>query len=589
MIVISLGLIVKLFSIQVADETYAQRAEISLIKKVKEYPYRGLIYDRHGELLVYNSPIFDLMVTPVDVWGLDTMAFCQMLGIDRATFNKRMRAAKKFSSIRASVFEKQISNEQYAAMADQMVKYPGFAVQARTVRNYTYPSLANSLGYIGEINQRQLDADTTSYYQQGDYIGISGLEGQYEDSLRGKVGMSYRIRDSRGVDRGSYSNGQLDVPSEPGQALISTIDIDLQRYAEKLLAGKVGSVVAIEPATGEVLSIVSAPSYDPVMLSGRSFGSNFEALRKDTAKPLFNRPLMAHYRPGSIFKLAQSLVALQEGVITPQTRIRCNRDLIGCHGPHTNEDLIGAITHSCNPYFVGTMRRVVLQRQSTNVYTDTKMGLSHWYEVMSTMGFGRTLGIDLPNEKWGLLPNVNYYNRAYSGESWKYSNIMSIAIGEGENLVVPLQMANFAAIMANRGYYYAPHLVKGIGTAGRKPAEYLEKRSIPIDSQHFEVVVEAMSQVVKYGTGRFRAKLDSIEVCGKTGTVQNKNTPDHSVFIAFAPRDNPQIALSVYVENGDQGSRAAAAITGLLIEQYLLGSTRRPWMEEYVLKGDFFD
>jgi penicillin-binding protein 2 len=337
--------------------------------------------------------------------------------------------------------------------------------------------------------------------------------------------------------------------------------------------------------------MVSGPSYDPNLLSGKNYSSNFVLISNDTNKPLFNRPLMAQYRPGSIFKLAQSMVALQEGVISPDTRIRCIRKgaggVISCHGDHSNEDLRGAITHSCNPYFWNVLKKMLNQGVSNDPFQDTRIGLEEWTKHMRSFGFGGRLGIDLPNEKGGLVPSIAYYDRAYGGRPWKFSNIYSIAIGEGENLVVPLQMANFTATIANRGYYYTPHLVKSIGKSGMPLSRFTEKHVTSIDSAHFRVAADAMERVVESGTGQFRAKLKDIIVCGKTGTVQNEPLPNHSVFIAFAPKVNPKIAIAVYVEYGGQGARASASIASLMIEKYLIGETNRPQIEEYVLRGEF--
>jgi penicillin-binding protein 2 len=397
------------------------------------------------------------------------------------------------------------------------------------------------------------------------------------------------LRNVDGVIKGSWDEGRYDTLSVPGQNIVSTIDLDLQEYGEYLMKNKAGSIIAIEPSTGEILSMVSGPSYDPNLLTGRHYSDNFVLISNDTNKPLFPRPLMAQYRPGSIFKIAQAMVALQEGVITPRTRIVCNRSIINCHGNHTNEDLRGAITHSCNPYFHGVLRRMLNKGKSNDPFTDTRIGLEEWTKHISSFGFGQPLGIDLPNEKGGLVPNTAYYDRAYGGRPWKFSNIYSIAIGEGENLVVPLQMANFVATVANRGYYYTPHLVKSIGNEGKPLPQFLEKHATTIDSAHFRIAVDAMQRVVESGTGQYRAKLKDVMVCGKTGSVQNEPRPDHSVFIAFAPRDNPKIAISVYVEYSGQGARAAASIASLMIEKYLYGDTKRPYIEEYVLRGEFLD
>jgi len=527
------------------------------------------------------------MVVPREVVLPDTVDFCRQLGISVVEFKEKIYQAQSYSWYRPSIFLKQFSNEDFASMQDLMVDYSGFYIIPRTVRAYPYHGMANAFGYIGEISKYQLERDTAKYYRQGDYIGISGLESYYEEALRGKRGVKYRMVNVRGLEKGAFKNGRLDTLPQIGENLVSTIDIDLQEYAETLMAGKIGSVIAIEPSTGEVLSFVSAPSYNPNLLTGRSYSEYFKILSNDSLKPLYNRPLMAMYRPGSIFKIIQALVALQEGVITEGTRLRCNRAIIGCHGSHNYENLQGAITNSCNPYFVQVSRKMINQGISDNTYEDTRIGLEKWRAHVASFGLGSPIGVDLPNEKGGMIPNVSYYDNAYQSKNWKFSNIQSIAIGEGENLVVPLQMANFATIVANRGFYIKPHFIKAIGENDKPLPEYQVKHYTTVDSKFFEVAVEAMAEVVRSGTGQYRAKLPDIEVCGKTGTVQNINSPDHSVFIAFAPKDNPKIALSVYVEYGGQGARAGAAIAGLMIERYLKGCTDRSHMEEYVLNGEF--
>jgi len=579
--------LVKLFSIQVLDSKYAEAATSNIIHRVIEYPYRGLIYDRNGKLIVYNTPQYNLMVIPADVQKLDTAKFCQVFELTEEEFNAKMEEAKGFSYVQPSIFIKQLSNKDLAKVQDFLVDFPGFDIQPRTTRAYTQPVLANALGYVSEINKGQLKRDSANYYRQGDYIGQSGIEAFYEKQLRGRRGVKFKMKNVRGIEKGAYEDGKYDTLAIPGQNLTSTIDLDLQSYGEWLMEGKSGSIVAIEPASGEILSLVSGPSYDPNMLSGKDYSKNFARISQDTLKPLFNRPLMAQYRPGSIFKIIQAMIALEEGVITPATRIRCNRNIIGCHGDHFNEDLVGAITHSCNPYFYNVMKRVVNQGVSEDTYEDTRIGLADWHKHVESFGLGSPLGIDLPNEKSGMVPSVNYYDRAYNGQPWKYSNIYSIAIGEGENLVVPLQMANFAATVANRGFYYIPHLVKSIGDSGHPLPQYEEKHYTSVAPKYFDFAVEGMANVVKSGTGQYRAKLKDIEVCGKTGTVQNDPMPDHSVFIAFAPKDDPKIAVSVYVEDAGQGARAAASIASLMIEKYLLGGTERPYIEEYVKKGEF--
>ncbi len=591
-LLVGLIYLLQLFSIQVVDKSYRDAAEHNIIQEVIEYPYRGLILDRDQGIMVYNEPLFDIMVVPSQIKDLDTAGFCQLIKIPRHDFDSRLQKAREYSLVKQSVFYKQLANAEFARISGKLDEYKGFTIQPRTVRAYTYPVMANALGFISEISKYELDRDTTRYYHQGDYIGKSGLESYYEVYLRGKRGKKFRIRNVRGIEQGKFKDGAYDTLAIPGQNLVSTIDIALQRYAEKLMAGKAGSVIAIEPATGEILSIVSAPSYDPALLSGRKFSENFALISQDTNKPLFNRPLMAAYRPGSIFKIVQALIALQEGVISPHTTLECNTALIGCHNSAshpfgTSEDLVGAITNSCNPYFYQVMRRMVMQGQVEDPYQDSHLGLDKWRAYIDRFGFGRPLGIDLPGEKAGMIPDAAYYDRAYGGRPWKYSNIYSLAIGEGENLVVPLQMANFAATVANRGYYYTPHLVKEIGETGLPLPQYEQRHDTGIKPEYFELAVAAMAEVVKSGTGQYRAKLPDIEVCGKTGTVQNDPNPDHSVFIAFAPRDNPQIAVSVYVENAGQGARAAAAIAGLMIEKYIKGDSAVLRMEPYVLRGEF--
>jgi len=583
---------VRLFSLQVLDDSYKTAADNNIIQEEIEYPFRGLIYDRNGEILVANKAIFDLLVIPNQIKNIDTLRFCNLVGITVDEFDEKTKKAKDYSYVKASLFIKQISLEDFSKFEDYLDEFAGFVLQPRTTRSYAYPILANALGYISEISKYELSKDTINYYHSGDYIGKSGLESNYESYLRGLRGKQFKIRNVRGVEKGKFKDGIFDTLAVPGFSITTTIDRELQEYAEKLLAGKSGSIVAIEPATGEILSIVSAPSYAPGLLSGKNFSKNFNLIKKDSLNPLFNRPLMAAYRPGSIFKIVQSLVALQEGVITPYTRFKCNTNLIGCHNgaSHpfgTSEKLVGAIKNSCNPFFYQVMRKMVVQRIEESAYKDTKIGLDKWNGYVKKLGFGAPLGIDLPGEKGGLIPDSKYYDRAYRGREWKYSNIYSLAIGEGENLVVPIQMANFTATVANRGYYYKPHLVKAISNTGKPLPVYTKKNYTGIDSVYFEIAVEAMAEVIKSGTGQYRAKLKDIEVCGKTGTVQNDPNPDHSVFIAFAPRDNPRIAVSVYVENAGQGARAAAAISGLLIEKYIKKDSAALYFEPYVLKGDF--
>ena len=589
-VLVGLIFLIKLFIIQVLDDRYDKLAYSNAILREVDYPVRGLIKDRNGKLIVYNTPEFDLQIIHKEVKNLDSAKFCEVFELTpeqlRIKF-KELKAKREYSPVKLTTFLTQLSTRDFAKIQDNIDLFQGFYIQARTTRAYKAQAAANAIGYVSEISKRQLEKDESGFYKQGDYIGQSGIEAYYEKYLRGQRGVRFKLRNVDGVEKGSFRNGAIDTLSIAGQDIVSTLDLDLQSYGEYLLKGKSGSIIAIEPSSGEILAMVSGPSYDPTLLTGRNYSKNYVMINSDTNKPLFNRPLMAQYRPGSIFKIAQAMTALQEGVITPETRIKCDRSLIGCHGPHSYEDLRGAITNSCNPYFRGVLSRMLNQGKANNPFDDTRIGLAEWSKHIKSFGFGTRLGIDLPNEKSGLVPDPAYYDRAYRGRPWKFSNIYSIAIGEGENMVVPLQMANFAATIANKGYYYIPHLVKSIGDSGQPLPQFLEKHYTTIDSSYFRIAADAMERVVTEGTGQFRAKLKNIVVCGKTGTVQNEPRPDHSVFIAFAPKENPKIAVSVYVEYSGQGARAAAAIASLMIEKYLLGATERPQVEEYVLKGKF--
>jgi penicillin-binding protein 2 len=590
-IVVALIFLVKLFFIQVIDRKYADLADSNAILSKKDYAKRGLIKDRNGKILVYNTPEFDLLIIKKEIKSLDSARFCEVFSKTpeqlRQLF-KDLRQRREYSQVKPTIFLSQLSTLDFAKIQDNIDEFPGFYIQPRNTRAYTTTAMANALGYVSEISKTRLEKNKDHFYRQGDYIGQSGIEAYYEDYLRGRNGVRFMLRDVDGIEKGSFNNGKLDTLSIPGQDLVTTVDKDLQEYGEFLFKGKSGSIIAIEPSSGEILAMVSGPSYDPLLLTGRNYSSNYKLISNDTNKPLFNRPLMAQYRPGSIFKIAQAMVALQEGVITPDTRIKCDRSLIDCHGPHSNDDLRGAITHSCNPYFRDVLRRMLNQGKSDNPFDDTRIGMAEWSRHISSFGFGKPLGIDLPNEKGGLVPSAAFYDRAYGGRPWKFSNIYSIAIGEGENLVVPLQMANFAATVANKGYYYIPHLVKSIGDSGKPLPQYLEKHYTTIDSANFRIARDAMQRVVEEGTG-MRAQLKDMVVCGKTGSVQNEPRPDHSVFIVFAPKENPKIAVSVYVEYSGQGARAAASIASLMIEKYLYGATKRPYIEDYVLRGKFLD
>ena len=579
----------RLFYIQVIDETYKLSAKNQALRYVTQYPVRGLIYDRTGKLLVYNEAAYDLMVVPKRTKNIDTASFCEMLGINDSVFVEKFTKASKYSRYKASVFQKQIPAEQWASISERLYQFSGFYGEKRTLRKYPTNIAGHVLGFISEVSPSDMKKD--SYYQKGDYVGKRGLEMEYEEDLRGKRGNKVLLVDVHNRAKGSYANGEYDTLPISGKNLVSTIDRDLQQYGEKLMQNKRGSVVAIEPKSGEILALVSSPGYDPNLLVGRDRSVNYKNLQaNDSLNPLFNRAINAQYRPGSIFKLVQSLIALDEGVITTETRFQCNRVIIGCHGAHTNDDLEGAIQHSCNPYFWNVFKRLTQRGHYTSIFKDAAYGLNIWQERVKLFGFGVKLETDLPNLKKGNVPDVAFYDRWYGQHRWAFSTIYSISIGEGEMLVVPIQMANLAAIIANRGYYYTPHLIKSIGADSVKREAFTVKHETEVDAKYFDPVIEAMYKVVNEdgGTAR-RARMDSIVVCGKTGTVQNEPWPDHSVFIAFAPRDNPKIAIAGYVEYSDYGGTWAAPITSLMIEQYLYGEVKRKKKEQRIFDASFLE
>ena len=584
-ILVGIIFLARLFYIQVLSDTYKHAAAKNIIRPVVDYPYRGIIYDRLGAFLAYNVPIYDLMVIPKKVKHIDILAFCRDFSIDKPTFERTLRKAKAYAHAKPSIFIKNVSQETWARAQDHIVAYPGFFVQVRTVRKYPIPVLANTLGYVREIGRQQLIEDTSRYYKQGDIIGISGLEKSYEEVLRGRRGVRYQVSDAQGIVQGKFKEGAFDQVSVPGEDLTTTIDVALQTYGAQLMENKIGSIVAIAPQTGEILALVSSPSYNPNLFTAQGGSDHFGVLEQNKRAPFFHRPIMAMYPPGSIFKLYQALIALQEKVIGPDTAYACNRKLLNCH-PHPSPlNLCEAIKHSCNPYFYHVFRNIVNQKVAKDTYEDTRLGFEKWCGYLKKFGLGAVLGIDLPGEKRGWLPSVQFYDERYGKGCWKASTIRSLDIGQGELLITPLQMANFVATVANRGYYYTPHLVKQVGLQPILPEE-VEKHEVAIDGAHFELIAHAMQGAVEGGTA-WRAHLKGTTVCAKTGTVENAHGEDHSVCIAFAPRENPQIALAVYVENAGWGARAAASIAGLLIEKYTRGAVNRSWLQDYVLQGDF--
>lgn len=543
---------------------------------------RGLIYDRNGKLLVTNRASYDLLYTPrLARAGMDTASLAALLGWEREALEAAFAKADAYASYRPSVIARQLPAADYARISGELWRFPGVRVRTRSVRSNSSGMAAQLIGSFAETSAEDLKAD--KFYRLGDYKGKSGLEAQYEVALRGKKGVRYHIVDVRNNYQTSLDEGRRDTLAIAGSDLTLTLDADLQAYAELLMRGKKGSIVAIEPGTGEVLALVSAPTYDADLLLGPDRGANYDSLLNDPSQPLYNRALRGTYRPGSIFKMVQGLIALDEGVIYTGTRIPCDRGIIACHGAHSYDNLSEAVVHSCNPYFHEVMRRMVQGRRSRNAFEDAALGLGNWTERIEKFGFGTYLGGHLPGVRPGLVPDTTYYNKQYGKRRWAYSTIYSISIGEGELLVTPLQIANLAVIIANRGWYRTPHAVRDIGGQG-KPIGVDSLIETGVPSQHFEPIVAAMQQVIEGegGTGR-RARIPGITVCGKTGTVQNANALEHSVFMAFAPKDNPQIALSVYVENAGSGGAWAAPIAAQLIEHYLADTLSNPDREARIL------
>ncbi|MBK8884561.1 MAG: penicillin-binding protein 2 [Bacteroidales bacterium] len=587
MVLATLGLLIRLFIIQVVKDSYRLSADNNVLRYVTQYPARGLIYDRNGELIVFNQAAYDLMVIPAQNTRIDTMAFCNLLGITTDTFRERMSAAVQYSRRAPSVFLKQISDETYARLQEKLFMFPGFYVQPRTLRKYSKPIASHLLGYVSEVDDGIIRKDP--YYKQGDYIGKSGIEEAYEKVLRGKRGVKIYLVDVYSRIKGSYANGNLDTVAVQGKDILSTIDINLQQYGEILMKNKRGSIVALEPNTGEVLTLVSAPDYDPGLLVGRVRSDNFSKLSADTLKPLFNRALMASYPPGSTFKPINGLIALQEQVINPGSMFGCDHGylFVGCHSHASPLNLEGAIMNSCNSYFCQAYRRILENQKYKNIAE----AYDKWKGYLNEFGFGNKLGTDFVNELPGFIPATSYYDRYYGKNRWKALTIISMAIGQGEVGTTPLQMANMTAAIANRGYYYAPHVVKSVGHEGNVDPRFTKKHLISIDSMNFEEVILGMEAAVNGGAGRTAgvAALKDIIVCGKTGTAQNPHGKEHSVFVAFAPKDNPKIAIMVFVENAGFGATYAAPIASLMIEKYLRGEITNKEREQSMLNLNLMD
>ena len=584
--------LVRLLSLQVLSSDYDDQSLQNSVLREYIYPERGFIYDRNGSLIVENQATYDLMIIPRQLQQFDTLEFCKLLKIDKKNLVEKVKKARSYSTRKPSVFLAQLSKSDYAVLQEKLWKYRGFYAQKRAIRKYNTASASNILGYISEVNRFDIRKDP--YYQSGELIGRQGIEKTYEKTLRGVKGVRYLQRDKFNRVIGPYQKGELDTLPTKAQDLHLTIDIALQEYGQKLLQNKRGGIVAIEPETGEILVNVSTPTYAPDLLVGRSRSENFNVLKNDTInRPLFDRGLQGQYPPGSPFKLVNALVALQEGAITPRFRVLCNEghyygrtDFMKCHCNYgTKNRLNSGIYNSCNTYFATIYRRTI------DRFEDPKKGMNIWSNHIKSFGMGNYLGYDHPTGQKGFIPNSDYYDYWYPKQRWGATTSLSNSIGQGEVLTTPIQLANMVATIANRGYFYKPHFVKKIQKDSLNK-KYRTPNYSTIDSIHYEPVVEGMSNVVKWGTARI-ARVPGVEVCGKTGTVENftkidgekVQLTDHSMFVAFAPRENPKIAVAVFVENGYWGGRWAAPIASLVIEKYLTGNVIRTWLENRMLKG----
>jgi len=589
-ILVGITFLVKLFQLQIVD---TNSNNFSTVKKIYEYPERGYIYDRNGTLLVANQQSYDVMITPNEVQPFDTLEFCSLLKIEKDFLENRFVKAKRYSPRLPSVLISQVSKEDYALLQEKMFRYKGFYIQKRALRSYPIPSAANVLGYVNEVNEEL--ATNNDYYQQGEIVGTLGVEKQYEKDLRGLKGVQFKQRDRLNKIIGSYKEGTLDQAAKPGADLTLTLDSALQQYGELLMQGKRGGIVAIEPKTGEVLALITAPSYDPNLMVGRQRSRNSVIFFGDSInKPMFDRGLQAQYAPGSPFKMLNGLIGLQEGVISPQTSFRCyngykygNRpnEFMGCHCGIWDKPIalqLG-LAKSCNSYFSNTYRRIIEK------YPNPEQGMDNWATHVKSFGLGNYLGYDLPSGQKGLIPTSNYYNRYYPSGSWRAVTTISNAIGQGEIQTTPIQLANMTAAIANRGYYYTPHFIKKIEDRPNLNPKFIEKHQTTIQTQHFNPVIEGMHDVFKTGTGRW-VNIPALEMCGKTGTVQNYirfngnkiELEDHSIFVAFAPKNDPKIALAVFVENGGYGATYAAPIASLMIEKYINGTVKRSALENSI-------
>jgi len=582
--------IMRLFALQVGDEKYKESADSNAFLRRVIYPARGLVYDRNNKLVVFNKPAFDVMIIPKDVGEFDTTMLCDALGITREQLSERWRDMKDthknpgYSAYTPQKLISHLSQEDYGKLQEKLYLLPGFYIQKRNVREYGYACASNVLGNIREVSANDIERDR--YYRRGDYTGDLGIEKSYEIALRGKKGVEVLMKDALGRIKGKYEDGKLDEAPVSGHNLKLSLDIELQQYGEQLMKNKIGAIVAIEPSTGEILALVTSPNYDPSMLVGRERGKNYATLVKDPYKPLYDRSIQGAYPPGSTFKPTQGLIFLQEGIITNSTMYPCyhgyvNGLRVGCHGHGSPIALKPALQTSCNAYFCWGFKNMIDKRGSKPAEQFSK-----WKDYMVEMGYGYRLGVDLPSESRGFIPNSDYYSKSFRGANWTANSIISVSIGQGEVLATPLQIANLCATIANRGWFYTPHVVKEIedSTIDKK---YRKKHQPKIKREYYETVAEGMRMAVLGGTCR-AANLPGIEVCGKTGTAQNPHGKDHSAFIGFAPYHNPKIAIAVYVENAGFGATYGVPIGSLMMEKYLKGeiSTSRKGLEEKMMNSN---
>ncbi len=599
-ILLSSVILIQLFIMQVTDESYAAMAQNNVIRDETIYPSRGQVIDRNGHKVVNNEAVYDIIFIPRQVQELDTNKLCQLLAISKTDFInnlKKVRKSKGYNPLRPQTLFKQIPASVFSKFQEYLYQFPGFYTQVRAVRSYPFANAAHLLGYIGEVNQKQIDA--SEYYEMGDYIGISGIERTYEKILRGEKGLRKNIVDVHNREIGSYLDGEKDKEAVAGQDIQLTIDINLQSYVEELMKNKKGGVVAIEPSTGEILTLVSAPYYDPNRLTGKKLGIEMAKLKRDTLKPLFNRALMSGlYPPGSTFKPLMALIGLQEKAFGPNFGYGCGggyrlsaSQVIGCHGHASAYNVKEAIKHSCNAYFC---RSLYLFLENDKYPGGRREGLTKWVEHLADFGLGVKLPVDLPNTSKGMVPTSAYYDtvtykreipKSENEPKWKSNWIISLGIGQGELGVTPLQLAHMTSIIANRGTYYYPHIVRP--EKWDTSSIYTTPYKVSVEKKYFDVVVDGMEGVVTGGTARI-ARIDDIAVCGKTGTAENPHGEDHSLFIAFAPKDNPKIAIGVMVENAGFGSRFGAPIASLTIEKYLTGeiSEKRQALETKILEAN---